>query len=395
MKVEIVPIEMLTALENNPRHHSASQIEKLKESIERFGFTNPILAHKDKTIIAGHGRVDAAKAAGHETVPVIFLDMDKADALLYALADNRLSDLSRWDDDKLEEIAKELSELDMDLADAGFRVDEIDKLIGDGIEEDAPIDASDIPSLCQEGDIWHLGQHRVICADSTNPDAVKRLLGDDKPIVMVTSPPYGVDYDPQWRKRLGELHHVDYMKEDKEGIWEEALKLFPGDVMYVWHAHLYASLIQSTLESFGFEVRSQIIWKKERPVVNRGHYSFGHEPCWYAVRKGASANWQGSRSESTIWEAGLDVNDKTTHAAQTPLAIFSPSIKNHTQKGDSVYDPFLGSGTTLIAAEQLERICYGVELNPEYVDIIIARFQRHSDDEIHYLRDGKRHLLAE
>ena len=173
------------------------------------------------------------------------------------------------------------------------------------------------------------------------------------------------------------------MAEDNRWDWSETLQLFPVDVMYIWHACLYSGLVYNAIELLGFEVRAQIMWKKDRTAINRGHYSFAHEPCWYAVRKGAKANWQGSQSESTVWEAGLDVNDKTTHAAQTPLAIFSPSIKNHTQKGDAVCDPFLGSGTTLIAAEQLERICYGVELNPEYVDIIIARFQRHSDAEIY------------
>ena len=238
MQVEVIPISELKPLENNPRHHSATQIEKLKESIERFGFTNPILVHKDSTIIAGHGRVEAAKEAGHDTVPVIFLDMDKADALLYALADNRLSDLSRWDDDKLEEMAKELSELDMNLEDAGFRIDEIDKLIGDGVEEDALLQSDDVQSLCEPGDIWHLGPHRVICADSCDPSAVERLLGDDKPNLMVTDPPYGVEYEPEWRKKMLDTttKRIGKVQNDDRWDWSLTYELFSGNIIYLWHA---------------------------------------------------------------------------------------------------------------------------------------------------------------
>ena len=393
MQVEVTPISQLNPLENNPRHHSATQIEKLKESIERFGFTNPILAHKDSTIIAGHGRVEAAKEAGHDTVPVIFLDMDKADAMLYALADNRLSDLSRWDDDKLEEIAKELSELDMDLADAGFRVDEIDKLIGDGVEEDAPLQADDVQSLCEPGDVWHLGQHRVICGDSCDPSVVAQVLGNDKPNLMVTDPPYGVEYDPEWRNEHANAkpsRRMGKVQNDNRCDWTPTYNLFDGNVAYVWHGGNQSGHVQLSLENAGLTIRTQIVWVKSYSRISRGHYHSHHEPCYYAVREGESANWQGSRTESTVWEAELDVNDKTIHSTQKPIAVMSPPIKNHTVKGDAVCDPFLGSGTTLIAAEQLERICYGVELNPEYVDIIIARFQRHSDAEIYCERDGKR-----
>ena len=261
------------------------------------------------------------------------------------------------------------------------------------MEEDAPIDANDIPSLCQEGDIWHLGQHRVICADSTAPDAVKRLLRDDKPNLMVTDPPYGVEYEPGWRnewRNKKDSKRIGKVENDDQWEWSNALSLFRGNIAYVWHAGVQSGHVQVSLENSGLIVRAQIILVKPTIAISQGHYHFQHEPCYYAVRKGATASWNGSRTESTVWEASIDLHDKTTHSTQKPIAVMSPPIKNHTVKGDAVYDPFLGSGTTLIAAEQLERICYGVELNPEYVDIIIARFQRHSDEEIYCERDGKR-----
>lgn len=417
MKVEIVDIDSLTALENNPRHHSTEQIQKIKESIERFGFTNPILAHKDRTIIAGHGRVDAAKSAGHTTVPVIFLDMDKPDAVLYALADNQMSELSRWNDENLAKIAKELDDLGMNLQDAGFRIDEVEKMLGDEVESEQKIEKDEIETLAQPGDIWELGKHRVLCGDSCSPEAVEMVLGGVKPGLMVTDPPYGVDYSPEWRnewrKKVGisESERIVRIEGDDDWDWRDSLALFPGDVMYVWHAGLHSGRVFQNIESLGFEIRAQIIWVKSGPTFGRGHYHWRHEacyfaerqgavrkehdPCYYAVREGGDANWQGSRTESTVWETGVDLQDVTIHSTQKPLAVIVSPIKNHTVEGDAVYDPFLGSGTTLIASQQLNRVCYGIEIKPEFVDVIIARFQRYCDEKIYYQRDGERHLLAE
>ena len=225
---------------------------------------------------------------------------------------------------------------------------------------------------------------------------VERLLGDDKPNLMVTDPPYGVEYTPEWRNELleGDRRNTAQVENDNEWEWSNALSLFLANVFYVWHSMFFAGHIQALLEDIGCAIRSQIIWVKH-VVISQGHYHCSHESCWYAVRKGATASWNGSRTASTVWEAGLDLNDKTIHSTQKPIAVMSPPIKNHTIKGDAVYDPFLGSGTTLIAAHQLERICYGVEIKPEFVDIIIARFQRHSDDEIACERGGKSRKIDE
>ena len=417
MKVEIVAVDSLTALEGNPRHHSAEQIKLIKESIERFGFTNPILAHKDRTVIAGHGRLDAAKNAGLDTVPVIFLDMDKPDAMLYAIADNQLSELSKWNDENLAKMAKELDEMGLNLQDAGFRIDEVETLVGDKTIGEEKIEEDDIETLAQLGDLWELGKHRVLCGDSGDASDVDRVLDGATPNLMVTDPPYGVEYSPEWRnewrEKVGKAvsERVGRIAGDDDWDWADCLKLFKGDVMYVWHAGLYGGRVFNNIESIGFEIRAQIIWVKSVQTFGRGHYHWKHEPCYfaerqgvvrkehdpcyYAVREGGDANWQGSRTESTIWETGVDLQDVTIHSTQKPLAVIHPPIKNHTSEGDSVYDPFLGSGTTLIASQQLNRVCYGLEIKPEFVDVIIARFQRYCGEKIYYHRDGKRHLLAE
>jgi len=197
---------------------------------------------------------------------------------------------------------------------------------------------------------------------------------------MVTDPPYGVEYDPTWRddaaakglitpanRRRGQV------KNDGRVDWAEAWALFPGAVVYCWHAGRHASTVQASLESAGFEIRAQIIWAKDRMAISRGHYHWQHEPCWYAVRRGQSAEWIGDRSQTTLWKIGvLDVGDTDTkaHGTQKPLECMARPIRNH--KGD-VYDPFLGSGTTMVAAERERRICYGMEIDPAYVAVILER----------------------
>lgn len=225
------------------------------------------------------------------------------------------------------------------------------------------------------GDVWQLGPHRLICGDATSPADVAVALDGATPHLMVTDPPYGVEYRPEWRAKAWRgAHAVGQVLNDDRADWREAWALFPGDVAYVWHGALNGSIVQASLEVAGFRVRSQIIWDKGRLIISRGHYHWRHEPCWYAVRKNRTARWTGDRRQMTVWPIAHR-RSETGHATQKPLEAMRRPILNHSRPGDAVYDPFLGSGTTLIAAEETGRVFYGLELNPAHVDLAIARWE--------------------
>lgn len=227
------------------------------------------------------------------------------------------------------------------------------------------------------GDLWQLGKHRLICGDATDAATVKQLLGRERPRLMVTDPPYGVDYDPEWRAK--NLHRrpgaTGKVLNDHCHDWRKAWKLFPGDIIYCWHAALRSSATQESLEAAGFRVRSHIIWDKGRLIISRGHYHWRHEPCWYAVRKLKTANWQGDRKQTTVWPI-KHRRSTTGHSTEKPIECMRRPILHHTLQGDAVYDPFLGSGTTMIAAALTGRRCFGIELSPEYCGLSIARWEQ-------------------
>jgi DNA modification methylase len=230
------------------------------------------------------------------------------------------------------------------------------------------------------GDIWQLGRHRLACGDATDSALVRRLLGSTRPRLMVTDPPYGVGYDPAWRTRElkdgnGPVRRA--LLNDDRADWRDAWALFPGDIVYCWHGALKTSAVQAGLEAADFRVRAQIVWDKGRLIISRGHYHWMHEACWYAVRRLKTANWQGDRKQVTIWRIPHKRRSADTgHATQKPIECMRRPILNHTLQGDVVYDPFLGSGTTLIAAEITGRACYAIELSPDYVALAIARWEQ-------------------
>ncbi len=241
------------------------------------------------------------------------------------------------------------------------------------------------PPLARVGDVWALGRHRLVCGDATDPEAVKQALGKARPLLMVTDPPYGVEYDPAWRAKVIDYasgrnkttRAIDPIKNDDRADWRPAWELFPGDVAYIWHSSLHASEVELSLIGAGFRIRSQIIWDKGRLVISRGHYHWRHEPCWYAVRKTKTAHWAGDRKQTTVWQIPHRKSE-TGHAAEKPIECMRRPIENNSAPGDAIYDPFLGSGTSLIAAEMTDRICHALELEPRYVDVAIARWQAHS-----------------
>ena len=323
----------------------------------------------------------AARKLGLATVPVIELGhLSDRDKRALIIADNKLAERAGWDLNLLALEAGELSGMGIDLTSLGFTAGDIDDLMAaegaDPREEDIP----DVPAdpVTRPGDLWCLGSHRVLCGDATDPASVSRLLNGVTPHLMVTDPPYGVNYDPAWRNSSGasQTTRTGKVLNDDKADWRQAWALFPGDVAYVWHGALHATTVAGSLEASGFAIRSQIVWAKERLVLSRGDYHWQHEPCWYAVRQKATGHWSGDRRQTTLWTIpSRDQDAATVHGTQKPVECMRRPMLNNASRGQAVYDPFLGSGTSLIAAETTGRICYGLELSPAYVDVIVTRWQ--------------------
>ena len=310
------------------------------------------------------------------------------------LADNRIALNAGWDLEMLSLELKDLSALGADLSVLGFTQRELsDALTPAGVG--GLTDEDEVPPLAETtvarpGDIWCLGPHRLACGDSTDPDMVKALIGDCRPLLMVTDPPYGVDYDPAWRHRAGvnRSGRVGKVRNDERSDWEAAWALFPGSIAYVWHGALHAATVAESLVRQGFTVRAQIIWAKERLVIGRGDYHWQHEPCWYAVRN--KGHWMGDRKQTTLWTIASGGQDtETVHGTQKPVECMRRPIRNNSGPGEAVYDPFIGSGTTLIAAQTTGRICLGLELDPAYVDVAVRRWQAFTGEQATLLADGR------
>jgi len=298
-----------------------------------------------------------------------------------------LTELGEWDEAMLrDEIAGLLAE-DFDLSLLGITDEDLDALLRepDALGDDGPVEGEDdipeppVTPVSVAGDLWQLGSHRLICGDSTSADVVGQLLGDVTPLLMVTDPPYGVEYDPSWRNQAGaaKTKRTGKVLNDDRADWREAWALFPGDVAYVWHGALHAATVAESLVAAGFAVRSQIIWAKDRLVLSRGDYHWQHEPCWYAVKKTGKGHWAGDRKQTTLWHiSSKDQDTATVHGTQKPVECMRRPILNNSSPGQAVFEPFMGSGTTLIAAETTGRVCFGIELNPAYVDVAIERWQQ-------------------
>lgn len=380
-KVEQWSVDRPTPFTGNPRRNTKA-VAKVAMSLQEFGFRQPIVVDEDGVVIAGHTRLLAAKSLGLATVPVhVAKGLSPAQVCAYRLADNRTAQEAEWDDGLLTEALRGLEADGFDLALTGFDPEEWEALLnppGGIIGDPDDIPEPPVNPTTKPGDLIVLGRHRLLCGDSTKAESVARLLDGAAPALMVTDPPYGVEYDPNWRNEADRANGAPYggravgrVLNDGIHDWTPAWKLFPGNVVYCWHAGRHASNVQRSLEAAGFEIRSQIIWAKTRLIISRGHYHWQHEPCWYAFREGATAGWIGDRSQTTLWSIEHRKSE-TGHGTQKPVEAMRRPIQNHS--GD-VYDPFLGSGTTLIAAEMMGRACYGIELDPCYCDVTVARWE--------------------
>jgi DNA modification methylase len=377
-----LPIGDLLEDPSNARLHNDRNINAIKSSLQKFGQRKPVVLNKQTGIVlAGNGTLTAARALGWEYLATVIVDDDPATATGFAIADNRTAELATWDDEVLARLLEAVEE-EMPAIELGFTDEDLAELlnmdagpIGEDVE---PIEAPKDP-ISKRGEVYELGPHRLMCGDSTSKEDVDALLDGATPNLMVTDPPYGVNYDAGWRNEAADAgliahaaRRVGKVENDDRADWREAWELFPGPVAYAWcppgsdqFKH------EAALSAAGFVTRMQMIWAKPRFAISRGHYHHQHEPCWYAVRKGATASWAGDRSQTTLWPIALDANVEGGHSTQKPLECMERPIRNH--EGD-VYDPFLGSGTTIIAAARQGRRCYGLEISPAYCDVIRKRW---------------------
>jgi DNA modification methylase len=440
----LVDVDQLEPDPRNSRTHSPEQLAQVEASIERFGFANTVGFRREGerlVLVYGHARTESAKAKwsrGEDVLgpgkrrplprgklPAIDLTgLSEEEIRAYIIADNQLALNAGWDEAILRNELLALDGLGFDLDVIGFNPDELADLLAQGTEGlTDPDDAPPLPEhpVSVPGDMWLLGKHRLICGSSTDADVVGRVLGEDKPNLMATDPPYGVEYDPAWRNETGKdaagvtrhkssgkvvsavaTRATGKVQNDDQADWREAWALFPGNVAYVWHGGLHSVEVAASLEAVRMPPRAQIVWVKTRMAIGRGNYHWQHEPALYAVREGADdgwtshdpdgrfadehetaiyavrkgkpGRWRGGRKQTTVWFIEHLKND-TGHGTQKPVECMRRPILNNSAPGEAVYEPFSGSGTTIIAGEMTDRRVLAVELDPAYVDVAVRRWQ--------------------
>jgi DNA modification methylase len=392
----------------NPRRMTDEATAGLARSMERFGALDIVFNRRTKQLVSGHQRVAALKAAGAKSIqrsgdwgfilhpktkerfPVRYVDWTPEEQRIANITANNMNIMGAFQPLVLEQ-------LDALKLDADFGTLQLDALQVQQWEsqpepdrKDGNCDPDEVPEppaepVSKRGDLWILGEHRLLCGDSTQAEDVARLLGTEKPHLMVTDPPYGVKYDAEWRdeaaKHCASMGNrkdsaLGRVANDERADWREAWALFPGDVGYVWHADLHATEVLGSLVAAGFKARSQIIWAKSHLVIGRGDYHYQHEPCWYVVRSGKTGHYNGDRTQTTLWQIAKPQKSETGHSTQKPVECMSRLVANNSKRGESVYDPFCGSGTTIIAAEMHGRRCFAMELEPRYVDVAVARWEK-------------------
>ena len=395
-------IDGLEPYPKNARVHTPAQIGQIAKSIQAYGFTVPVLTDEAGRIIAGHGRVEAAKALGLDDVPTVTAEgWSEAQRRAYTILDNKLTLNAAWDEVVLGTEFAELEALGFDLGDLAFEPAELAAIrdtLSAGLTDPDEAPAPPDQPIATTGDLWALGRHRLLCGDATRVEDTQKLLGSAKPHLMVTDPPYGVKLDPTWRDRAGlnslgsagpgSQNYMDSGERDIEARWDEAWRLAPCDVFYIWCAGSRLVEVHNALADAGFETRQQLIWQKSVLTRTRSHYWWSHEHCLYGVRCGKIAHWHGAPGQSTVWELsspkhimGGSNEENQPHPAQKPIDCMKRPIENNSQPGDAVYDPFVGSGTSIIAAEMTGRKCYAIEIEPAYVEVSIVRWQNFTGKE--------------
>jgi len=383
-KIEQIGIEELIPYAKNSRTHSDEQVAQLAGSIKEFGFNNPVLVDKDNSIIAGHGRVMAARRLGLTQVPCIRLEhLTETQRKAYIIADNRLALNAGWDNQMLTVELNDLKADDFNLDLLGFDVDELNALLDPVELTEGKTDEDEVPEAPEEpvtktGDIYRLGRHRLMCGDSTSIDALEKLCDGQLVDMWLTDPPYNVAYEGKTKDALTIKN--DSMEDDqfrqflRDSYTAADMVMKPGAVFYIWHADSEGYNFRGAAKDAGWTVRQCLIWKKSTMVMGRQDYHWKHEPCLYGWKDGAGHLWAADRKQTTILEFDKPSRNGE-HPTMKPVGLFEYQMLNNTKGGDIVLDSFGGSGTTLIAAEKNGRFARIMELDPKYCDVIVKRWE--------------------
>lgn len=398
-EMQLVPLEKLVPYVNNARTHSTEQIAKLRSSLREFGFINPVIIDRDYGIIAGHGRVLAAKEEGITEVPCVFVDyLTEAQKKAYILADNRFAQDAGWDEELLRIEIESLQGADFDVSLTGFEEQEIaDLFVGDE-DKNAKDDDFDLSaalekaSFVERGDIWTVGRHRLMCGDATNADDVAKLMDGKKANLIVTDPPYGVSF----KSSDGLTIQNDSMKDEEfytfllSAFQCMAEYLESGGSAYVFHADTEGLNFRKAFIDAGFHLAGVCIWVKNSLVLGRSDYQWQHEPVLFGWKKGGRHSWYSDRSQTTIWNYDKPKRNKN-HPTSKPLDLLGYPICNSSQENAVVIDTFGGSGSTMMACEQLNRICCMMELDEKYASVILRRYVEDTGDaeNVYVIRNGE------
>ena len=374
MKIEERKLADLKPYEKNPRKNDTA-VQAVANSIKEFGFNVPIVVDRNDVIIAGHTRYKAAQKLGLAKVPTIKVDnLTPEQVKAFRLADNKAGEIAEWDLDILAEELKEITDLDME--DFGFDM----SAFGDAEPMDEEVDdfEEDVESRCKPGDLWQLGNHRLICGDSTDMGVVERLMDGKLADLLLTDPPYNVDYTGKTKEALkiqnDKMDNNTFRQFLRDAFSTADAFMRPGAIFYIWHADLEGYNFRGACVDNEWQIRECLIWNKNTMVLGRQDYQWKHEPCLYGWKEGASHYWSSDRSQTTVLE--FDKPSKSElHPTMKPVALFAYQIKNSSKKGDIVLDLFGGSGTTIIACQEMQRLAYVCELDPHYCDVIINRWE--------------------
>ena len=399
MEFKKILISDLVPASYNPRKAlkpGDAEYEKIKNSISEFGYCEPVIVNSDMTIIGGHQRVTVLQDLGYTEIDCVVIEIDKTKEKALNIALNKIT--GEWNKELLADLIKDLQDSDFDIGFTGFEPPEIEQLFNSVHDKKITEDDFDVdkelekPNVAKQGDIWCLGSHRVICGDSTLPETYERLMDGKKANMVLTDPPYNVNVE----ETAGKIKN-DNM--DSESFYKFLFAAFvnmeqsmEADAsIYVFHADTEGLNFRKAFVDAGFYLSGCCIWKKNSLVLGRSPYQWQHEPCLFGWKKGGRHNWYSDRKQTTIWEYDRPKASKD-HPTMKPVALMAYPIQNSCMSNCIVMDPFLGSGSTLIACEQTNRICYGIELDEKFVDVIVRRFieQSGSDDKVFVIRDGEK-----
>lgn len=401
-EMQLVPISKLVPYVNNARTHSPEQITKLRSSLREFGFINPVIIDRDFNVIAGHGRILAAKEEGIAEVPCVFADhLTEAQKKAYIIADNRMAMDAGWDEELLRVEIEALQAEAFDLSLTGFDEKELSDLFKDDAdvqEDDFDVDAElEKPTFSKSGDVWTLGRHRLVCGDSTKAETFAILMNGRKANLVVTDPPYNVNYEGTAGKIKNDNLAYEKFYQFLFDAFSNIEKVMADDAsIYVFHADTEGLNFRKAFSDAGFYLSGCCIWKKPSLVLGRSPYQWQHEPCLYGWKKSGKHQWYADRKQTTIWEFEK-TKKNTDHPTMKPIPLLAYPIQNSSMSSTLVLDPFGGSGSTLIACEQTDRDCYTIELDEKYCDVIVKRYieQVGSADGVSVERDGKTYTFAE